>query len=193
MVAALCDAGATVHAVEIPDLDLVRTAHLTLIASEMYASQRAIFSTRGHEYGLDVQLNLALAGAIPGSTYVHAMRHRHRLTRLVREIYGQVDAIVTPSTGCAAPPIPESTLPMGESDLPLLDKIMRFAALANVTGFPAISFPVGYTDEGLPVGLQVMGRPWEEALLLRIAHVAEGLVERRRPRVWNPLLNSSAT
>ena len=67
---------------------------------------------------------------------------------------------------------------------------MRYAALGNLTGFPGVSFPAGYTDDGLPVGFQAMGRPWEEALLLRIAHVGEGLVQRRRPKVWNALLPS---
>ena len=77
------------------------------------------------------------------------------------------------------------------SNLGLMECIMRFALLANFTGIPAITFPVGYDRAGLPVGLQVMGRPWEEALLLRMARASEGQVERRAPRFHQPLLQDA--
>ena len=59
---------------------------------------------------------------------------------------------------------------------------------ATSAGLPALSFPVGYDETGLPIGMQAMGRHWEEATLLRIAHVAEQDVQRRRPRTFFPLL-----
>jgi len=95
-----------------------------------------------------------------------------------------VDAIVTPATGCTAPLLPLDALTTGESDLTLLGRIMLYALPANITGLPAISIPAGYDRNGLPLGLQVMGRPWEEETLLGIAGVADGLVERRAP-VWS--------
>ena len=67
-------------------------------------------------------------------------------------------------------------------------KIMRFATQANMTGLPAVSFPAGYTAQGLPIGMQAIGRAWEESLLLRIAVNAEEVVERRKPRVWYGIL-----
>ena len=60
---------------------------------------------------------------------------------------------------------------------------MRFVRQGNLTGFPALSVPAGYDAKGLPVGVQLMGRPWEEALLLRLGRVVEASVERRLPRV----------
>jgi Asp-tRNA(Asn)/Glu-tRNA(Gln) amidotransferase A subunit family amidase len=65
---------------------------------------------------------------------------------------------------------------------------MRFAFPANLAGLPAISFPAGYDGLGLPVGMQAMGRWWEENLLLRIAFNAEKLVERRKPAIFFKLL-----
>lgn len=59
---------------------------------------------------------------------------------------------------------------------------MRFATVANLTGFPAISFPAGYTAGALPVGMQAIGRAWDEALLLRIALAAEARMVRRAPQ-----------
>ena len=65
---------------------------------------------------------------------------------------------------------------------------MRFATPANFAGLPAISFPAGYDSNGLPIGFQAIGRPWTEHVLLRIAHVAEGLMERKAPKVFFDLL-----
>jgi Asp-tRNA(Asn)/Glu-tRNA(Gln) amidotransferase A subunit family amidase len=103
-------------------------------------------------------------------------------------VLSEVDAIVTPSTACTAPPIPADALPAGESDLTTLLEILRFAPPANFTGLPAISFPAGYASDGLPVGFQAIGRAWHEHVLLRIAHVAEGLLKRKAPQVLFDLL-----
>jgi Asp-tRNA(Asn)/Glu-tRNA(Gln) amidotransferase A subunit family amidase len=94
-----------------------------------------------------------------------------------------MDAIVTPSTGCTAPLLPADALRSGESNLELTGEIMRFAFPANLSGLPAVSVPVGYDGDGLPIGLQLMGRPWQEHLLLRVATALESRVERRAPRV----------
>ena len=65
---------------------------------------------------------------------------------------------------------------------------MRFALVGNLTGIPGISIPAGYDYQGLPVGLQLMAAPFDEALLLRVALAAEARVERRLPRVHRSLL-----
>jgi Asp-tRNA(Asn)/Glu-tRNA(Gln) amidotransferase A subunit family amidase len=65
---------------------------------------------------------------------------------------------------------------------------MRFDLAANFTGLPAISFPAGYASNGLPIGFQAIGRARHEHALLRIARVAEGLVERKPPQVLFDLL-----
>ena len=65
---------------------------------------------------------------------------------------------------------------------------MRFAMPGNLTGLPAIAFPVGYDERGLPTSMQAMGRPWEENLLLRVAFAAEQVVTRHRPPLFYDLL-----
>jgi Asp-tRNA(Asn)/Glu-tRNA(Gln) amidotransferase A subunit family amidase len=120
---------------------------------------------------------------------VSAQRIRTRAIAVFQRALADVDAIVTPATGTVAPRINPSAQPYGESDLSMTTEMMRFAFPSNFTGHPAISFPAGYDAGGLPVGLQAIGRPWGERMLLRIAAVAEQIVERKAPRRWYPLLD----
>jgi Asp-tRNA(Asn)/Glu-tRNA(Gln) amidotransferase A subunit family amidase len=99
-----------------------------------------------------------------------------------------VGVIVTPTTALPAPAIPRAALPHGDSDLTTLTEIMRFVTPANLTGLPAISFPAGYNEAGLPIGMQAIGRAWEEPTLLRLALAAEQVVERQSPRVYYGIL-----
>ena len=140
------------------------------------------------DYGYDVQMNFALGRAFNGEDYAHALRHRQGFTAQFLECMNDIDVIVTPTTGGTAAPIPEHALPKGESNLVVLERLSRFAAVGNLTGFPAIAVPAGYDRQGLPISCQFMGRPWEEALLLRIARVAEQNIGRVKPTMYFDLL-----
>jgi Asp-tRNA(Asn)/Glu-tRNA(Gln) amidotransferase A subunit family amidase len=78
------------------------------------------------------------------------------------------------------------------SDVALTDRIMRFAAVSNLTGLPAVSCPVGPGANGLPVGLQLIGRAWDETLLLDLARHVETCVPRANagPAVHRRLLST---
>lgn len=164
-----------------PDLNTVLWTHAILILSEMASSLSPYMREKRDLLGYDTRTNLAIAQQFTATDYVHALRHRHAMTYEYLEIFRDVDVMVTPTSASVAPRMPEEVLPEGQSDLKTTDALMRFARIANITGFPALSVPAGYSSEGLPVGLQFMGRPWEEHLLLRLGHAVETHVERRRP------------
>jgi len=84
--------------------------------------------------------------------------------------------------------VPAQALSRGWSDLGTDTELMRFIFPGNLVGLPAITFPAGYTSDGLPIGVQAIGRHWEEALLLRIAYAAEQFTERRKPGAFFPPL-----
>jgi Asp-tRNA(Asn)/Glu-tRNA(Gln) amidotransferase A subunit family amidase len=180
--------GATLVEVEIPELELVRLAHLVIIATEMASARLQDSASARAQYGYDVRLNFALAGDITAAEYIQARRLRARLCRQIEDVLDTVDAIVTPTTGCTAPIIAPDALVSGESNLPLLDKIMRFAPLPNLTGHPAVTFPVGYDGDRMPIGLQAIGRAWQESLLLTIARMGESGFVRHAPARHFPLL-----
>ncbi len=187
-VAALEAAGAQVQEIVLPQLAVMRVSHLVTIASEMVASQLPYDAEHRKDYGLDTRMNFALARDFTASDYVHARRLRNHFTADVLARMADVDVIITPTNGCTAPLLRPDALPDGESDLETLDRIMRFVTLANLIGFPALSVPCGTDESGLPVGLQLMGRPWEEALLFRLGRVVEAGTARGAPQVHWRLL-----
>ncbi|KFE66152.1 amidase [Hyalangium minutum] len=180
-VKALTHAGATVVELPPPDLNTVLWTHSCIILSEMAASMRQEVEERASDFGLDSRTNLAIGRHFRAIDLVHALRHRHRLTRELLATMANVDVIITPTTATTAPAIPEAALPDGESNLPVVDALMRFIRLANLTGCPALSVPAGFDRAGLPVGLHLMGRPYEEHLLLRLGRVVERATEHRKP------------
>jgi len=159
--AALVARGATLVELEPPELNSILWSHTIVILSEMATAMLPYTEEDASRFGYDARANLAIGRFFKATDLVHAMRHRHRITRHYLELMKTVDAIVTPTTAIVAPRIPEETLPSGESNLPVVDALMRFVRIGNLTGFPAISVPVGYSAEGCPVGLQLLARPYE--------------------------------
>jgi Asp-tRNA(Asn)/Glu-tRNA(Gln) amidotransferase A subunit family amidase len=170
----LKERGAEVVEFDVRDIDRYELAHLITILSEM-TTAHARYANHRTSYGLDVRMSLAIAQNIRSSDYVQAQRYRADACAQFAKILSGCDAILTPTNGCGPPSIPEGSLPEGEGNLVLLDEIMRFVRTANFTGLPAITFPAGTDKSGRPVGLMAMGRPWEEALLLRLALAAEDI------------------
>ncbi|MBM4193950.1 MAG: amidase [Gemmatimonadetes bacterium] len=189
MLATLEANGATVVELEIPELDLQRVAHIAIITGEMAASTTAVYDGRCREFALDSRVSLALARSFSSAELVTAARVRTRAMQAWAQAFRGVDVIATPASGRTAPPITEASLGEGESDLSMTTEVMRFAFPANLTGHPAISFPAGYGADGLPIGMQLIGRPWSESLLFRVATLAERFVERRAPARWYPVLD----
>jgi Asp-tRNA(Asn)/Glu-tRNA(Gln) amidotransferase A subunit family amidase len=181
--------GAEIIEITIPDLELNRVAHLVTIASEMSQAMSYTYAEHHKEHGLDVRINLVLGRSLTSHDYLLAQRARTRIINNFKHALEQVDLIITPTTGIAAPLIPKDALPDGNSDLSTLIEIIRFVTSGNMTGLPAISFPVGYTKNGLPIGMQAMGRAWEEHQLLRLAVNAEKVLERKEPQVHYKFLD----
>lgn len=165
-------------------------AHAITIATEMARAMGCYYAEHHRAYGLDVRINLALARGFTACDYIQAQRVRTPMIANFGRVFEQVDVIITPTTGLPAPPIPEVTLPHGDLDLTTLFEAMRFVTLANLAGLPAISFPAGYNEAGLPIGMQVMGRAWREHTLLRLALATEQIVKRKAPKIFYDILEA---
>lgn len=183
MVKRFVDMGAEIREIVIPELELNRVAQTVVIVSEMAQALSYTYNKYHRKHGLDVRLNLALGNAFTARDYVIGQRARTRVMKHFNKVLNEVDAILTPATAIPAPPIPRGALPYGNSDLTTTIEIMRFVTPANMTGLPAVALPVGYTQSGLPIGMQAIGRAWEEPLLLRVALNAEHALERKEPQI----------
>ncbi|PHT41706.1 Fatty acid amide hydrolase [Capsicum baccatum] len=158
----------------IPELHEMRVAHIVSIGSESLCSLNPdCYEGRGARLTYDTRTNLAFFRSFTAADYVAAQRLRRRLMYFHMEIFKKVDVIVTPTTGMTAPRIPPSALKVGETDLHVSGDLMRFIITANLLGFPAVTVPVGYDNQGLPIGMQLIGRPWCEASILRLAAAIE--------------------
>jgi Asp-tRNA(Asn)/Glu-tRNA(Gln) amidotransferase A subunit family amidase len=126
--------------------------------------------------------------AFTARDYLQAQRVRTRMLAHFQRALEQVDGIISPATGITAPPILPNALRNGELDVSMVTEAMRFVFASNLTGLPAIAFPAGYDEKGLPIGFQVIGRLWAERVLLRIANAAELIVARRKPQLHYGIL-----
>jgi Asp-tRNA(Asn)/Glu-tRNA(Gln) amidotransferase A subunit family amidase len=176
--------GAQLVDVVIPDLRLMAVAHGLTIHSEMAANMERYDRDHRRDFGLTTRLMLANVRAIRSSDYVQAQRIRTRAIHQFESALNHADVIVTPTTPRSAPEISTYALAGKESDIAQIVEGMRFVNPANLTGLPAISIPAGYDRLGLPVGLHLIGRPWDESTLFRLGYAADRIVPRQRPPVY---------
>ena len=176
----LTAAGAEVKEIVIPDLDIMRIAHVIALLGEMASTMRK-YPANLRDLGAATRIGLSLGREFNIGDYAKTQRMRTHYMKIFSDIFNKVDAIITPATAITAPQVSLKDASGGWLNLSSATEVMRYAFTANLVGLPAISFPAGYDNLGLPIGMQAMGRWWDEALLLRIAFNAEKVIERRRP------------
>ncbi|XP_042519353.1 fatty acid amide hydrolase-like isoform X1 [Macadamia integrifolia] len=180
--------------IAIPELHEMRTAQVVSFGSESLCTLNPDCEDgKNARLALDTRTNLALFRSFSASDYVASQRVRRRIMYYHMEIFKKVDIIVTPTTGITAPVIPPSSLNQGETNLQVTGYLMQFVVSANLLGLPAISVPIGHDKQGLPIGLQLIGRPWAEASILRLASAVEELCtdSRKRPSTFYDVLKGN--
>jgi len=150
-----------------------------------YHQSSGYFPARAADYGNDVRSRLEQGGKVSAVEYLAALDARARIAAEFDEALASVDAIVGPSTPIAAPCIGESVVKIRGEEETVRSALVRVSRPANFTRHPAISVPCGFTAEGLPIGMQLIGRHWDEARLLEIAHFYEAETDwhTRRPSI----------
>jgi aspartyl-tRNA(Asn)/glutamyl-tRNA(Gln) amidotransferase subunit A len=154
-------------------------------ASEYHESQ-GYYPARAAEYGDDVRGHLEWGHKLLAVNYLQALPKRREITGDFQAAFEEVDIILAPTSPIPAPRIGESAVRApGERETTTRAELLRLTRPANLTGFPAISIPCGFTREGLPVGLQLLGPRWGEARLLTIALAYEEATEwhKRHPNL----------
>jgi len=186
----LKDKGALVVSIQIPELQETLSAHAITILSEMATGMEEEFHKYYNEMNAESTSNLAVGRMLNARDYFQAMKQRTRAMGFLKAIFEEerVDCILTPGLGIKVPEIPEGALEYGEGNLLKTTQLMRYMGIGNFTGVPGMTLPVGYDEEGLPIALQIMSSWWNEHIMLRVAHTAEGFVSKKKPQVHYNLL-----
>ncbi|KAH9617467.1 hypothetical protein KSS87_007279 [Heliosperma pusillum] len=179
--------------VTVPEIETMRLAHYLTIGSECVASLDHILQKLDNsEVGWDSRIALSIYGSFSGVEYIKAQKIRNRQIQFFNKIFSKADVIVTPTTGVTATRIQNDALETGELDYITGAALVRYIVAGNFLGLPAVTLPIGYDKDGLPIGLQFIGRPWSEATLLHISSAVQALFfsDYKKPNVYYDLLHT---
>jgi aspartyl-tRNA(Asn)/glutamyl-tRNA(Gln) amidotransferase subunit A len=164
--------GARVIPVRVPDIDALNTAGRIILLAEASALYEPYMSRRA-DFGQDVLSLLDQGRLVPATDYLNAQRLRKVLLNEFRALFHDIDCLFTPASATTAPRIGQKQVELGGEMHDTRLATTRLVRGINVLGFPALSIPCGQS-EGLPIGLQMIARPFEENLLLLLGEALEG-------------------
>jgi aspartyl-tRNA(Asn)/glutamyl-tRNA(Gln) amidotransferase subunit A len=165
--------GAAVEEVRLPRISLAGAASFAIMRAEATAYHESYLRSRPGDYGADVRGRLMAGQFLPATQYLKGQRARQVLRAEVDATLTRVHALLAPAAPLPAPPLDlrEVTVEGVTQDVRLW--ITRYTAPINVTGHPVLAVPCGLTTGGLPIGLQIIGRHFDEATILRIGRAVE--------------------
>jgi aspartyl-tRNA(Asn)/glutamyl-tRNA(Gln) amidotransferase subunit A len=172
----LNDAGAVLEDVVIPHTREISTIYVHIALPEAAAYHAPTLESRPQDYTKNVRLRLEMGRYILGEDYVRAQRGRLVLIREVNDAMNGRDGLLLPSLPVPATKLGKPTVSVGGVEEPVRNITLRLTQLFNITGHPAISLPCGKTDEGLPVGVQIVGARGRTPELLQVASAVEAIV-----------------
>ena len=169
--------GATVQDVQIPSIKSA-SAYMVILLSEAYAYHERDLREHPELFGEYLRERIQAGGLITSSEYVQAQRLRTRLQADMADVLRRVDLLVTPTS-----PKPAATFAAVYD--PTYETPRSNTGPFNMTGLPTLALPCGFSTSGLPLSMQITGRPFEEAAVLRVGHTYEQATDwhKRHPNV----------
>jgi aspartyl-tRNA(Asn)/glutamyl-tRNA(Gln) amidotransferase subunit A len=168
--AALSRAAAALGAasiVEFPEAQRARAAAFLITASEGAALHLERLRTRAADFDPETRDRFLAGALIPAAWVNRAQRFRHWYRRQVADLFTCVDVILAPATPIEAPLLDQMTMRIGGVEVPVRPSFGIYTQPISFIGLPVVAAPIA--GPGLPVAIQVIGRPWEEATVLRVA------------------------
>ncbi|MGD0544343.1 MAG: amidase [Candidatus Acidiferrales bacterium] len=172
---ALKEIGGRIQDVSLPHLadSQEPSTQIALAEATHYHQSQGFYPSRAADYGEDVSSRLEMGTQVRAAHYLQALEVKRQVERDFECAFQRVDAILAPAVPIAAPHIGEDEVMIDGQKEAVRSALVRLNRPANLTGHPAISIPCGFARDGLPVGLQLIGRKWGEATLLAIAFAFE--------------------
>lgn len=167
--------GARIEDVPLPHLaDAVDpSTNIALAEASYYHQSQEYFPARANDYGSDVRGRLEAGTKVSAVDYLRAFEVKRALEKDFEAAFHRVDAILAPASPIPAPKLGENEVEIAGKRETIRSLLVGMCRPANFTGLPAMSIPCGFTNSGLPVGLQLIGPRWGEGQLLSIAKAYE--------------------
>jgi aspartyl-tRNA(Asn)/glutamyl-tRNA(Gln) amidotransferase subunit A len=165
--------GPVVEEAGFPRASEARAAASAILFAEAASVHDRWVRDRAEDYGADTLALLRQGQFLTATQYLRAQRTRTLVVKEVGALLRRYAALVSPAIPVVAPAIGQTTVTLGGRPGEARGAMTRFVRLINLVGLPAITVPCGFGADGLPVGLQIVGRPMDEATVLAIAHAYE--------------------
>ena len=177
--------GAEVREVSMPMFEQAQAFSTTVLLAEASAYFRDILAKDGAQIYPPVRTRLEAGLFISAADYLRAQQARALFDRQARALLDEVDLLAGPTEPVTAPELLAETVLAGEREVGTVAALTQYTRPYNVTGFPAISVPCGFSKAGMPIGLQLAGRAFDEPTILRAAHAYEHSTQwhTRRPPI----------
>ena len=181
----LGEMGATISEVSYPLFPYAQAISGAILMAEAAAYHRNLLAEHGEKLYQPVRLRLEAGLSISAADYLRGQQARAKFDQQGRELFKQVDLLAGPTEPITAPKLLETQVQIGEHLVGTTAALTQFTRPYNITGFPAISVPCGFSDAGMPIGLQLAARPFDELTVLRTAHAYEQATDwhTRRPPI----------
>jgi aspartyl-tRNA(Asn)/glutamyl-tRNA(Gln) amidotransferase subunit A len=174
----LTSRGARVQTLRVPDPAILNDVANILARSESATIHARVVRDRPHELGAAVRSRLEVGFHISAHDYLQAGRLRARLAReFVAEVFAETDALLVPAIPEAPPALATATAGAVDEIVRRMGRFSRLTRPFNALGLPVVALPCGTSADGLPLGLQIVGRPFDERTILTIAHAYEQATE----------------
>jgi aspartyl-tRNA(Asn)/glutamyl-tRNA(Gln) amidotransferase subunit A len=177
--------GATVGTVTLPHVEAMMTLAHLIARAESATVHACVLRERPDDLQPAVRSRLSFGFTIPAADYLQALRVRPRLTReFVKEVFARHDVVLTPVVTEPAPTVASVSEADADAVVARMRSFSRCTRPFNTLGLPALSVPCGFSRAGLPLAIQLVGRPFDEATVLRVGHAYEqatGWARRQSP------------
>ena len=165
--------GAVLVPVRIERMDELTQVSIASLYAEAYIVHKNHLETRPNDLSEQVRRQIEQGSSVSLADYLTAQRTRHSLRRQLERLFEKVDVILTPATAHVAFPIGTAKVSICGTEEDARPATTRLTRCFNATGHPALSVCCGFTSEGLPAGLQIVGRLWDEATVLHAGYAYE--------------------
>jgi len=177
--------GAVVNVVDLPMYNDTQAISTAILMAEASAYHQDLLARDGDKLYPPVRLRLEAGLFITAADYLLAQQGRTIFNNQARRLLDDVDLLAGPAQPITAPELLAEKVRVGEQEIGTVAALTQYSRPYNLTGFPAIAIPCGFSSDGMPISLQLAGRSFDELTVLRAAHAYEQATDwhKRRPNI----------